>query len=500
MSKHAISPTRSENYSGWYQSVIQAAELAESAPVRGCMVIRPWGYGIWERIQYALDTRIKQLGHENIYCPLFIPLSFLEKEAAHVEGFAKECAVVTHSKLQQSADGSLVPAGKLEEPLIVRPTSETIIGELFARWMQSYRDFPLLTNQWANIVRWEMRTRLFLRTTEFLWQEGHTAHTTGEEANNHTLTMLGMYTDFCTEHLALPVFPGEKSKNETFPGAENTYTIEAIMQDHKALQLGTSHFLGQNFASASNMQYQDEHGNMQTPWTTSWGVTTRLIGGLIMSHSDDDGLVLPPRVAPYQCVIIPILGRKGEHDRIMAYCQAIAKRLSSILHHHEPIRAKVDQQHLNGGEKNWYWIKRGAPIRIHIGYSEWQKQTVCYSLRSKPHKEKTNCSLDAFIESCPNILTDAHAYLFQQASERSMANIPLYDSIEHVHAHFATSSRPVFVYWLDHDAHEKDMQQRFGISIRCYPFPHPTITHHLSGPCVFDNNAQGRLALVAKAY
>ena len=294
----AISPTRAENFPEWYQQVVKGADLAENSDVRGCMVIKPWGYAIWENMQRRLDAMFKATGHENAYFPLFIPMSFLEKEAEHVEGFAKECAVVTHHRLEPDGKGGLQPApsAKLEEPLIVRPTSETIIGATFARWVQSYRDLPILINQWANVVRWELRTRLFLRTTEFLWQEGHTVHATEDEARAETMRMLDVYADFAEHTMAMPVIKGEKTAGERFPGAVSTYSIEALMQDRKALQAGTSHFLGQNFAKAQNIKYQDVNGQEVLAWTTSWGVSTRLIGGLVMTHSDDDGLALPPKL------------------------------------------------------------------------------------------------------------------------------------------------------------------------------------------------------------
>ncbi|MEL6898268.1 MAG: aminoacyl--tRNA ligase-related protein, partial [Planctomycetota bacterium] len=304
--KTAISPTRSEDYPEWYQQVIRAADLAENSPVRGCMVIKPWGYQLWENMQRALDDMFKATGHQNAYFPLFIPMSYLEKEAEHVEGFAKECAVVTHHRLEPDPDGGLRPAGKLEEPLIVRPTSETIIGDTYSRWVQSYRDLPILINQWANVVRWEMRTRMFLRTAEFLWQEGHTVHATQQEAIDETRQMLDVYATFAEEWMAMPVIRGEKTPLERFPGAVSTLSIEAMMQDRKALQAGTSHFLGQNFSRAQSIQFQDTEGNLQFAWTTSWGVSTRLVGALIMSHADDDGLVLPPKLAASHVVILPI--------------------------------------------------------------------------------------------------------------------------------------------------------------------------------------------------
>src|SRR5688572_24560473 len=319
--KTAITPTREENYSEWYQQVIAGADLAENSPVRGCMIIRPWGYALWENMQRALDDMFKATGHENAYFPLFIPLSFLQMEASHVKGFATECAVVTHHRLEAGPDGKLVPTGELEEPLIVRPTSETIIGEAFSRWVQSYRDLPLLINQWANVVRWEMRTRLFLRTAEFLWQEGHTAHATREEAVEETMRMLDVYAEFAEAWMAMPVIKGEKTAGERFPGADRTFCIEAMMQDRKALQAGTSHFLGQNFAKASQIQFLDRNGEHQHAWTTSWGASTRLIGAILMTHSDDDGFVLPPKLAPQQVVIIPIYRSDDEKGRVLEYCR-----------------------------------------------------------------------------------------------------------------------------------------------------------------------------------
>ena len=305
--KTAITPTRDQNFAEWYQQVTKHADMAENSPVRGCMVIRPWGYAIWQNIQKILDIEFEATGHENIYCPLLIPKSFIEREAKHVEGFAKECAVVTHHRLKQAEDGSLQPDGELAEPLVIRPTSETIIGEMFAKWIQSHRDLPLLTNQWANIVRWEMRTRIFLRTSEFLWQEGHTAHADENEAKAEALKMLEVYREFSEDVLAVPVITGEKTASERFPGAVSTYCIEAMMQDGKALQAGTSHFLGQNFSKTFNIKFLDKDNKESFVWTTSWGVTTRLIGALIMTHADDDGLIVPPRIAPTHIVIMPAI-------------------------------------------------------------------------------------------------------------------------------------------------------------------------------------------------
>src|SRR4051794_7974976 len=360
----AISPTQTEDFPEWYQQAVRAADLAENSPVPGCMVIKPWGYALWENMQARLDAMFKETGHRNAYFPLFIPKSYLEKEAQHVEGFAKECAVVTHHRLELGPDGTLVPGGELEEPLIVRPTSETIIGATFSKWVQSYRDLPLLINQWANVVRWELRTRMFLRTTEFLWQEGHTVHATAEEAQAETKQMLDVYAAFAEDYLAMPVIRGEKSAAERFPGAVSTFTIEAFMQDGKALQAGTSHFLGQNFAKASEIKFLDETGVLQHAWTTSWGVSTRLIGALLMTHSDDDGLVLPPRLAPTHVVILPITAKAEDPAAVIAYCRKLRDDLQALRFHERNVEVEVDERDLRGGEKNWSWVKKGVPIRL----------------------------------------------------------------------------------------------------------------------------------------
>jgi len=359
--KTAISPTRSEDYAEWYQQVVRAADLAETSPVRGCMVIKPWGWSLWENIQSALDRMFKQTGHVNAYFPLFIPISFLQKEAEHVEGFAKECAVVTHHRLETGPDGVLRPAGPLEEPYVVRPTSETIIGAMYAKWVQSYRDLPILINQWANVVRWEMRTRLFLRTAEFLWQEGHTAHETEAEAREETQRMLEVYRTFAEEYMALPVLLGEKTPCQRFPGAVSTLCIEAMMQDRKALQAGTSHFLGQNFAKASGIKYQSREGREEYAWTTSWGVSTRLIGALIMTHADDDGMVMPPRLAPAHVVIMPIVKAPADRERIIDYCRQLRADLQKQVYGERKIEAILDTREMNAGEKGWEWIKKGIP-------------------------------------------------------------------------------------------------------------------------------------------
>src|SRR5207249_10209184 len=318
--KTAITPRRDQDFPEWYQQAIRAAELAEPSDVRGCMVIRPWGYGIWENMQRQLDAMFRATGHRNAYFPLFIPLSYFAKEAEHVEGFAKECAIVTHTRLEVDANGKMKPASPLTEPLVVRPTSETIIGASYAKWVQSYRDLPILINQWCNIVRWEMRTRLFLRTTEFLWQEGHTVHETEAEAREETKRMLGVYDTSVREHCAIPVFAGLKSDSEKFPGAVETMALEAMVQDRKAIQAGTSHFLGQNFARASGIQFQTREGKQEFGWTTSWGMTTRMVGTVVMAHGDDDGVILPPRIAPTQIVILPITTKEEGRGNVLEAC------------------------------------------------------------------------------------------------------------------------------------------------------------------------------------
>ena len=408
--KHALSVTREQDFAAWYQTVIAEADLAEESGVRGCMVIRPWGYGIWERIQRLLDDRIKATGHENCYFPLFIPLSYFEKEAEHVEGFAKEMAVVTHHRLK-AVDGKLVvdPDARLEEPLVVRPTSETVIGAAFARWVQSWRDLPVLINQWANVVRWEMRTRMFLRTSEFLWQEGHTAHASADEAREETLKMLEVYRAFAEDCLALPVVAGEKPENERFPGAVATYSIEAMMQDGKALQAGTSHFLGTNFASAQNIRFQNAGGELELANTTSWGVSTRMIGGLIMVHGDDDGLRVPPRVAPWQIVIVPMLRDAPEDAALVDYCRALQGELAALTALGEPLRVLLDLKPAKAANKRWAWVKKGAPIVLEVGGRDMAGGNVSVIRRDRLYRE--DGKLDSVVASKADFVDGAAAML-----------------------------------------------------------------------------------------
>jgi prolyl-tRNA synthetase len=428
MNFHALKVTRAENFPEWYQAVCREADMAEPSPTRGAMIIKPWGFGMWERMQADLDRRIKATGHENYYFPMLIPMSFIAKEAAHVEGFAKEMAVVTHYRLK-NVDGALVvdPEAALEEPYIVRPTSETIIGDAFSRWVKSYRDLPLLMNQWANVMRWEMRTRLFLRTSEFLWQEGHTAHADKADALAHTMRMLEVYEAFAREACALPTISGEKPENERFPGADNTFSIEAMMQDGKALQAGTSHYLGTNFAHAQNIRYQDKNGDLQYCHTTSWGVSTRMVGGLIMTHGDDDGMRAPPRIAPRQIVIVPMLRDKPEDADLLAYCRALAKELASKRAFDERLRAHVDEKLGRPAEKRWDWVRRGAPIVCEIGPRDAANGQVTFfrrdALRDGERIRSQTLPRAEFVGKASALLTGIQKQLLKEAQARLRANI-----------------------------------------------------------------------------
>ena len=500
--KSAISPTRSENFPEWYQQVIKAADLGENSAVRGCMVIKPWGYGIWENMQKDLDAKIKDTGHENAYFPLFVPLSYLEKEAKHVEGFAKECAVVTHHRLE-SKDGKLVPAGPLEEPLIVRPTSEMIIGESFSRWVESYRDLPLLINQWANVVRWEMRPRIFLRTTEFLWQEGHTAHATHDEALAESLKMHEVYREFMENTLAIPVIIGKKSPGERFPGAEETFTLEAMMQDGKALQMGTSHYLGQNFAKGSNIRFSNANGEVEYAYTTSWGVTTRMIGAMVMVHSDDDGLKLPPKVAHKQIVIIPVIPKPELEESIMAYAESIAKELRNTTYAGKSLSVTIDKSNRRGGEKNWDWIKKGIPLRIEIGPRDLESQSVVLYRRDRPHKEKNPIASAALTKIVPELLSDIQASMYEQAKtfrdQNIVTNLTTFDQLK---AFFASKSEDsninsgfVIAKWCG-DAETEKLLDDLKISIRCIPLQQSEST----GICIITGKPATLDAVFAKSY
>jgi len=495
----AITPTREDDYPMWYQEVVKASEMAEKSPVRGCMVIRPWGYTLWENISSQLDEMFKETGVKNAYFPLFIPLSYLEKEAEHVEGFAKECAVVTHHKLEKGENGKLVPAGKLAEPLIVRPTSETIIGESMSKWVSSYRDLPVLLNQWANVVRWEMRTRIFLRTSEFLWQEGHTAHATEEEARDRTLMMLNIYTKFVEECLAMPVVRGCKTPSERFPGAVDTMCIEGMMQDKKALQAGTSHFLGQNFAKGSDIKFQNADKEEQFAWTTSWGVSTRMIGGMIMTHGDDDGVIMPPRVAPSHVVLLPIYRKDEERAEIMAYTQALAAELRQIRYHGRKIVVEIDDRDI-GGARGWEWIKKGIPLRAEIGPKDMANESVFLGRRDKTAREKTGVKKDAFVDGFCELLDEIQDTYFQRAKDFMAANTididdnkvfyDFYKSRSGIHGGFAMS------HWCGDDGCEAKIKEDLSVTIRCIPFDSP----QEKGECICCGKPSNKRVLFSKAY
>jgi prolyl-tRNA synthetase len=495
----AINPTREQDYPAWYQEVIKAADLAENSIVRGCMVIKPWGCAIWENIQAELDKKIKATGHQNFYFPMFIPLSLLAKEAEHVEGFAKECAVVTHHRLEAGPEGGLIPAGKLEEPLVIRPTSEAVIGEAYSRWIKSYRDLPLLGNQWANVVRWEMRTRLFLRTTEFLWQEGHTAHATSEEAIEEAEKMLEVYRQLSEEFLGIPVILGEKTANEKFPGADITYCLESMMQDKKALQAGTSHFLGQNFAKAFNIKYLSKEGTQEHAWTTSWGVSTRLIGGLIMTHSDDDGLVLPPKIAPIQIVIIPLIHKPEDTDKILSYCHELEKQLKASTYNGQAIRVEIDLKEKTPGEKSWSWIKKGVPIRLEIGQKEIANSAVYMGRRDLSPSDKSCIEKQSFVEKAAGILEEIQNNLFTRALKFREENSFTANSREEFMQFFAQDSVKsgfVSAYWIGDEETEKQLKQDLKVTARCIPLS----TKNELGKCIFTGKENAPLTLFARAY
>lgn len=499
----AIRPTRKEDYPEWYQQVIKAADMAENSPVRGCMVIKPWGYGIWENIQQQLDQRIKATGHVNAYFPLFIPISFLEKEAEHVHGFAKECAVVTHHRLEEK-DGKLIPTAPLEEPLIIRPTSETIIGDSYSRWVESYRDLPILINQWANVVRWEMRPRIFLRTAEFLWQEGHTVHASEKEAREEVMMILNMYKTLMEDVLAMPVILGKKSEGEKFPGAVDTYCLEVMMQDCKAIQAGTSHYLGQNFSKAQNIKFTNKAGEVEYGYTTSWGVTTRLLGGIIMCHGDDDGLRLPPRVAPKQIVIIPVVPKEGQEDEVLAYANNIAAELKKLHYHGRPLEVFVDKRDMRGGEKNWEWIKKGVPIRLEVGPRDISKNAMMVARRDKQHKDKHSMGVEEFVGKAAEILDEIQNNYFNQAVEHRKQNLHTgIRTFEELKAFFTPKNpeKPeihggfVRAKWCGEPGSEAILDD-LKVSIRCLPLDQS----NTEGVCILTGKPATMDVILAKSY
>jgi prolyl-tRNA synthetase len=491
MSKE-ITP-RSKDYSQWYNDLVIKGDLADYSAVRGCMVIKPYGFGLWENMRDTLDRMFKDTGHVNAYFPLFIPKSFLSREAAHVEGFAKECAVVTHYRLKKDPDGEGVivdPEAKLEEELIVRPTSETIIWNTYKTWIQSYRDLPLLINQWANVVRWEMRTRLFLRTAEFLWQEGHTAHATAAEAIEETRRMLDVYADFVENWMALPVIKGVKTPTERFAGAEDTYCIETLMQDGKALQAGTSHFLGQNFAKAFDVTFSDKNNKLDHVWATSWGVSTRLIGALVMAHSDDDGLVLPPKIAPMQAVIVPIYKGDEQKAEIDAKAKEILEQLKK-----KGIRAKYDDSdNQRPGWKFAQYELKGVPVRIAIGTRDLQNNVA--ELARRDNKTKTQVSLDGIAERIAVVLDEIQEGMFQKALSFRDQNITSVDSWAEFETVLNDKGGFVSAHWDGTAETEELIKEKTKATIRCIPLDNP----NEEGKCILTGKPSNQRVLFAIAY
>jgi len=486
-------PKRSEDFSAWYNELVKKADLAESSAVRGCMIIKPYGYAIWEKMQFQLDKMFKETGHSNAYFPLFIPKSFLSKEASHVDGFAKECAVVTHYRLKNDPNGKGVivdPDAKLEEELIVRPTSETIIWSTFKTWIQSYRDLPLLINQWANVVRWEMRTRLFLRTTEFLWQEGHTAHETRQEAVDETLQMLEIYFEFAEKFMAVPVVKGIKTVNERFAGAEETYCIEALMQDGKALQAGTSHFLGQNFAKAFDVKFSNRENKLEEVWGTSWGVSTRLMGALIMAHSDDEGLVLPPKLAPIQIVIVPIIKTQEQLDLIFDKINPLKKELIAMGY-----SVKFDDRDsFSPGFKFAEWELKGVPLRIAIGPRDLENNTV--EIARRDTKVKATYSFDVQLSLIiQNLLDEIQENIYLKALNFRNSyshKVETYDEFKQK----LDEGGFVLAHWDGTSETEEKIKEQTKATIRCIPIDAP----YEDGKCIFSGKASERRVIFATAY
>ena len=468
---------RSQDYSRWYTEVVQRAELADYAPVKGCMVIRPYGYALWENIKEALDRRFKATGHVNAYFPLFIPMSFIEKEAEHVAGFSPELAVVTHGG-----------GKKLEEPLVVRPTSETVIGHMYAKWVRSWRDLPILINQWCNVVRWEKRPRLFLRTTEFLWQEGHTAHATAEEALAETLRMLDIYADFAENDAAIPVIKGRKSESEKFAGAVTSYTIEAMMGNRWALQAGTSHFLGQNFARAFDIKYLDQNNELQYCWTTSWGVSTRMVGAIIMVHGDDQGLILPPRLAPIQVVIVPIWKSADERERVLAAAEEVRARLGGL-------RCKLDaREEYTPGWKFNYWETKGVPLRVEIGPRDVAKGQVVLARRDTG--QKLAVPQEGLAERVSELLDEIQRNLFRRAKKFLDDNSYHLDDYEEFKRIIGGDGGFIYTHWCGSADCETRIKEETKATIRCLPLDQPGT----KGRCIYCGKEADQIALFARAY
>ncbi|MDB5258623.1 MAG: Prolyl-tRNA synthetase [Chitinophagaceae bacterium] len=486
-------PKRSEDYSLWYNELVKKADLAENSAVKGCMVIKPYGYSIWEKMQAVLDAKFKETGHSNAYFPLLIPKSYLSKEASHVEGFAKECAVVTHYRLKNDPNGKGVivdPEAKLEEELIIRPTSETVIWSTFKNWVQSYRDLPLLINQWANVVRWEMRTRLFLRTAEFLWQEGHTAHATKEEAIRETETMLEIYADFAEQYMAMPVLKGIKTANERFAGAEETYCIEAMMQDGKALQAGTSHFLGQNFAKAFEVKFAPKEGKLEYVWGTSWGVSTRLMGALIMAHSDDEGLVLPPLLAPIQVVIVPIFKNEEQLTAIRSKIDPLTKSLRQ-----KGISVKFDDRDTQTpGFKFADYELKGVPLRIAIGPRDVENNTL--EIARRDTKEKQSIGADGALEVIEQLLKDIQSNIYQKALEYRKTHTTEVNSYQEFQEVLDAKGGFVLAHWDGTSETELKIKEETKATIRCIVLNNK----QEEGKCILTGKPSKQRVVFARAY
>jgi prolyl-tRNA synthetase len=485
---------KEENYSQWYNDLVVKADLAEQSAVRGCMVIKPYGYAIWEKMQRALDDMFKKTGVQNAYFPLFIPKSFFSREAEHVAGFAKECAVVTHHRLMNDPDGKGVivdPSAKLEEELIVRPTSETIIWSTYKNWIKSWRDLPLLCNQWCNVVRWEMRTRLFLRTSEFLWQEGHTAHATAEEAEAKAKEMVGVYADFARNWLAMPVIVGHKSPNERFAGALDTLTIEAMMQDGKALQAGTSHFLGQNFAKSFDVQFADKDGQLKYVWATSWGVSTRLMGALVMAHGDNNGLVLPPKIAPIQVVMVPIFKTEEEHSAILEKMNNLKADLED-----KGVSVKIDDRDtLRPGFKFAEWELKGVPVRLAIGPRDLQNGTV--EVHRRDTLEKETVSLDSLVPSIEVLLEDIQKNIYQKAFDFRQAHVEKCDSWDEFKEKIQTG-KFLLCHWDGTTETEQAIKDETKATIRCIPVD--SFVCEEEGKCIYTGKPSHRRVVFAISY
>ena len=486
--------TRAQDYSQWYNDLVLKGSLADYSAVRGCMVIKPYGYALWENMQATLDKMFKDTGHENAYFPLFVPKSLFEAEEKNAEGFAKECAIVTHYRLKTDPNnkGKLMvdPEAKLEEELIVRPTSEAIIWNTYKTWIQSYRDLPILVNQWANVVRWEMRTRLFLRTAEFLWQEGHTAHATKEEAIEETLKMLDVYADFAENWMAMPVIKGVKTPNERFAGAEDTYCIEALMQDGKALQAGTSHFLGQNFAKAFDVKFSDKNNTLDYVWATSWGVSTRLIGGLVMTHSDDEGLVLPPRIAPVQVVIVPIF--KGEEQKAL-----LDEKVHAMVASFKAAGIRVKYDDSDNQRPGWKFAEyelKGVPVRIAVGPRDLENNQV--EIARRDTKEKTTVSMDGITETVSQLLLDIQSNLFDRAKKYRDEHITKVDSWDDFIATLDTKAGFVSAHWDGTPESEDKIKEMTKATIRCIPLNN----EQEGGTCILTGKPSVQRVLFARAY